>query len=48
MLRVIDFALDNTVHASTGFTQYYISHPHPRVLLKLPLSGSGVGGGGVC
>ena len=45
MLRVIDFALNKAVHASTGFTQYYISHPHPRVLLKLPLSGSGVGGG---
>ena len=46
MLPVIEFALDNAVHASTGFTPFYVNIPtHPRVPLTLPLRGSGIGGG---
>ena len=46
MLPVIEFALNNAVHASTGFTPFYVnSLKHPRVPLTLPLRGSGLGGG---
>ena len=46
MLPVIEFALNNAVHASIGFTPFYVnSLTHPRVPLTLPLRGSGLGGG---
>ena len=46
MLPIIEFALNNAVHASTGFTPFYVnSLTHPRVPLTLPLRGSGLGGG---
>ena len=46
MLPVIEFALNNAVHASTGFTPFYVnSLTHPRVPLTLPLRGFGLGGG---
>ena len=48
MLPVIDFALNKAVHASTGFTPFYVNClTHPRVPLTLPLCGSGLGGGEV-
>ena len=46
MLSVVEFALNNAVHASTGFTPFYINGlTHPRVPLTLPLRGSGLCGG---
>ena len=43
---MIEFALNNAVHASTGFTPFYVnSLTHPRVPLTLPLRGSGLSGG---
>ena len=46
MLPVIEFSLDNAVHASTSFSPFYvISLTHPRVPLKLPPLGSEIGGG---
>ena len=48
MLPVVEFALNNAVHASTGYTPFYVSGlTHPRVPLRLPLCGSGLGGGEV-
>ena len=48
MLSVVDFALNNAVHASTGYTPFYVNGlTHPRVPLTLPLRGSGLGGGKV-
>ena len=55
-LPVVEFVLNNAVHASTGFTHFYVnSLTHPRVPLKLLLCGSGLGGkevadrlGGIC
>ena len=48
MLPVVEFALNNAVHASTGYTRFYVnSLTHPRVTLTLPLRGPGLGGGGV-
>ena len=45
MLPVIEFALNNAVHASTGLTPFYVnSLTHPRVPLTLPLRGIGLGG----
>ena len=45
MLPVIEFGLNNAGHASTGFTPFYVnSLTHPRLLLTLPLRGSGLGG----
>ena len=45
MLPVIEFALNNAVHASTGFTPFYVnSLTHPHVPLTLPLCGSGLDG----
>ena len=46
MLPVIEFALNNAVHASTGFTPFYVnSLTDPCVPLTLPLHGSGPGKG---
>jgi hypothetical protein len=46
MLPLVEFALNNAVHASTGCTPFYVNGPtHPRVPLTLPLCGSGLGGG---
>ena len=40
--------LNNAVHASTGYTPFYVNGlTHPRVPLALPLCGSGLGGGEV-
>ena len=48
MLPVVEFALNNSVHASTGFTPFYVNGlTDPRVPLTLPLRGSGLGGGEV-
>ena len=48
MLHVVEFALNNAVHASTGYTPFYVNGlTHPRVLLTLPLRGSGLDGKGV-
>ena len=48
MLSVVEFALNNSVHASTGYTPFYGNGlTHPRVPLTLPRGGSGLGGGGV-
>uniref|UniRef100_H3GZA0 Integrase catalytic domain-containing protein n=1 Tax=Phytophthora ramorum TaxID=164328 RepID=H3GZA0_PHYRM len=44
MLPLGEFALNNAVHASTGFTPLYVNDlTHPRVPLTLPLRGSGLG-----
>ena len=46
MLSVVEFALNNAVHASTGFTPLYVNGlTHPHVPLTLPLRGFGLGGG---
>ena len=48
MLPVIEFALHTAVHASTGYTPFYLNGlTHPRVPLTLPLCGSGLSGGEV-
>ena len=48
MLPVIEFALNNAVHAITCYTPFFVNGlTHPRVPLTLPLSGSGLGGGGM-
>ena len=48
ILPVVEFALNNAVHASTGYTPFDVNGlTHPRVPLTLPLRGSGLGGGGV-
>ena len=48
ILPVIEFALNNAVHASNDFTRFYVnSLTHPRVPLTLLLCGSGLGGGRV-
>ena len=48
MLPVVEFALNNAVHASTGFTSVYVNGlTLSRVSLTLPLRGSGLGGGEV-
>ena len=45
MLPVVEFALNNAVLASTGYTPFYKNGlTHPRVPLTLPLCGSGLGG----
>ena len=45
MLPVVEFALNNAVHASTGYTPFYVNGlTHPRIPLTLPLCGSGLGG----
>uniref|UniRef100_A0AAV1UYI6 Integrase catalytic domain-containing protein n=1 Tax=Peronospora matthiolae TaxID=2874970 RepID=A0AAV1UYI6_9STRA len=46
MLSVVEFALNNAVHASTGFNPFYINgFNHPRVPLTLSLRDLGLGGG---
>ena len=48
LLPVIEFALNNAVHASTGYTLFYVNGlTHPHVPLTLPLCGSGLVGGEV-
>ena len=46
VLPVVEFALNKAVHASTGFTPFYVNGlTHPRVPLTLPLRCSGLCGG---
>ena len=46
MLPVVEFALNNAVHASTGYTPFYVNGlTHLRVPLKLPRLGSKLGRG---
>ena len=48
MLPVVEFALNNAVHASNGYTPFYLNGlTHPRAPLTLPLRGLGLGGGEV-
>ena len=48
MIPVVEFSLNNTGHASTGYTPFYVNGlTHLRVPLTLPLCGSGLGGGEV-
>ena len=48
MLHVVEFALNNAVHASTSYTPLYVNGlTHPRVPLTLSLCSSGLGGGEV-
>ncbi|ETP29749.1 hypothetical protein F442_21143 [Phytophthora nicotianae P10297] len=48
ILPLVEFALSNAVHASTGFTPFYVNGlVNPRVPLTLPRGGSGLGGGGI-
>lgn len=45
MLPMGEPASNNAFHASTGYTPFYVNGlTHPRVLLMLPLRGSGLGG----
>ena len=45
MLPVVEFALNNAVHVSTGYTPFYVNGiTHLRVPLTLPICGSGLGG----
>ncbi|GMF63097.1 unnamed protein product [Phytophthora fragariaefolia] len=47
MLPLVEFALNNAVHASTGYTPFYVNGlSHPRVQLTPPRPGSGLSGGG--
>ncbi|KAG4043124.1 hypothetical protein PC123_g21405 [Phytophthora cactorum] len=48
MLPLVEFALNNAVHASTGFTLFYVNGlANPRVPLTPPRRGSGLSGGGI-
>ncbi|KAE8900547.1 hypothetical protein PF007_g10697 [Phytophthora fragariae] len=48
MLPLVEFALNNAVHASTGFTPFYVNGlTHPRVPLTPSRRDSGLGGGGL-
>ena len=48
MLLLVEFALNNAVQASTGYTPFYVNGlTKPRVPLALPLRASGLDGGGV-
>ena len=45
MLPGVEFAINNSVHASTGYTTFYvIGLTHPRIQITLPLRGSGLVG----
>ena len=44
-LPLVEFAMNNAVHASTGFTPFYVNGlADPRVPLTPPRCGSGLGG----
>ncbi|KAG3049466.1 hypothetical protein PC122_g23554 [Phytophthora cactorum] len=48
VLPLVEFALNNAVHASTGFTPFYVNGlANPRVPLAPPRRGSGLSGGGI-
>ncbi|KAG2965349.1 hypothetical protein PC119_g25018 [Phytophthora cactorum] len=48
MLPLVEFALNNAVHASTGFTLFYVNGlANPRVPLTPPRRGSGLSWGGI-
>ncbi|KAG3254637.1 hypothetical protein PI124_g811 [Phytophthora idaei] len=48
VLPLVEFALNNAVHASTGFTPFYVNGlANPRVPLTPPRRGSGLSGGGI-
>ncbi|KAG2995484.1 hypothetical protein PC120_g21749 [Phytophthora cactorum] len=47
VLPLVEFALNNAAHASTGFTPFYVDGlANPRVPLMPPRRGSGLSGGG--
>ena len=44
MLPVVEFALNNAVQASTGYTPFYVNgFTQPRIPLTLQRRGSGLG-----
>ncbi|GMF64223.1 unnamed protein product [Phytophthora fragariaefolia] len=46
MLPLVEFALNNAVHTTTGYTPFYVNGlSHPRVPLTPPRPGSGLSGG---
>ncbi|KAG2761363.1 hypothetical protein PC116_g30024 [Phytophthora cactorum] len=48
VLPLVEFALNKAVHASTGFTPFYVNGlANPRVPLTPPRRGSGLSGGGI-
>ncbi|KAG2771993.1 hypothetical protein PC129_g9789 [Phytophthora cactorum] len=48
MLPLVEFALNNAVYASTGFTPFYVNGlANSRVPLIPPHCGSGLSGGGI-
>ena len=48
MPPIVDLAMNNAVHASTGYTTFYVNGlTHPSAPLTLPLRGSGLDGGEV-
>ncbi|KAG3191871.1 hypothetical protein C6341_g941 [Phytophthora cactorum] len=48
VLPLVEFALNNAVHASTGFTPFYVNGlANPRVPLTPPRRDSGLSGGGI-
>ncbi|KAG3132173.1 hypothetical protein PI126_g19748 [Phytophthora idaei] len=48
VLPLVEFALNNAVHASTGFTPFYVNGlANTRVPLTPPRRGSGLSGGGI-
>ncbi|KAG3049984.1 hypothetical protein PC122_g23379 [Phytophthora cactorum] len=48
VLPLVEFALNNAVHASTGFTPFYVNGlANPRIPLTPPRRGSGLSGGGI-
>ncbi|KAG3058236.1 hypothetical protein PC121_g14484 [Phytophthora cactorum] len=48
VLPLVEFALNNAVHASTGFTPFYVNRlANPRVPLTPPHRDSGLSGGGI-
>ncbi|KAG4234491.1 hypothetical protein PC116_g17345 [Phytophthora cactorum] len=48
VLPLVEFALNSAVHASTGFTPFYVNRlANPRVPLTPPRRGCGLSGGGI-
>ena len=48
MLPIVEFATNNAVYASTGYTPFYVNGlTRPRVPLTRSLRGTGLGGGAV-